>query len=156
MQALSGDPRQRDAVSMGPIWHACITIRPAKHRYRFSTKKEICKVSELIKNGQIEWKWPCKLKNASTASTGKLLKLIQWVFCIFMKLSLLGLTSRRFLYNNVNMHAGMCIHKERWREAYADILALTTHKHTSINNFLSKSKSEFSYTLYWKGRTINI
>ncbi len=26
------DPRQGGAVSVGPIWHACITIRPAKHR----------------------------------------------------------------------------------------------------------------------------
>ncbi len=31
-QARSGDPRQGGAVSVGPIWHTCIAIRPAKHR----------------------------------------------------------------------------------------------------------------------------
>ncbi len=31
-QARSGDPGQGGAVSVGPIWHACIAIRPAKHR----------------------------------------------------------------------------------------------------------------------------
>ncbi len=31
-QARSGDPGQGRAVSVGPIWHACIAIRPAKHR----------------------------------------------------------------------------------------------------------------------------
>ncbi len=32
MQAHSGDPRQGGAMSMGPIWHMCIAICPAKHR----------------------------------------------------------------------------------------------------------------------------
>ncbi len=32
-QAHCGDPGQGGAVSVGPIWHACIAIRPAKHRY---------------------------------------------------------------------------------------------------------------------------
>ncbi len=27
-----GDPGQGGAVSVGPIWHVCIAIRPAKHR----------------------------------------------------------------------------------------------------------------------------
>ncbi len=31
-QARSGDPGQGGAVSVGPIWHARIAIRPAKHR----------------------------------------------------------------------------------------------------------------------------
>ncbi len=31
-QACSGNPGQGGAVSVGPIWHACIAIRPAKHR----------------------------------------------------------------------------------------------------------------------------
>ncbi len=31
-QARSGDPRQVGAVSVGPIWHACIAICPAEHR----------------------------------------------------------------------------------------------------------------------------
>ncbi len=31
-QARSGDPGQGGAVSVGPIWHACIAIRPTKHR----------------------------------------------------------------------------------------------------------------------------
>ncbi len=30
-------PGQGSAVSMGPIWHACIVIRPAKHR-----KENVC------------------------------------------------------------------------------------------------------------------
>ncbi len=33
MQARCGDPGQGGAVSVGPIWHACIAIRDAKHRY---------------------------------------------------------------------------------------------------------------------------
>ncbi len=32
-QARSGDPGQGGAVSVGPVWHACIAIRPTKHRY---------------------------------------------------------------------------------------------------------------------------
>ncbi len=31
-----------------------------------------------------------------------------------------------------------------------------THTHTPLCNFSTKSGPEFSYTLYWKGRTINI
>ncbi len=31
-QARSSDPGQGGAVSVGPIWHACIAIRPTKHR----------------------------------------------------------------------------------------------------------------------------
>ncbi len=31
-QGRSGDPGQGGAVSVGPICHACIAIRPAKHR----------------------------------------------------------------------------------------------------------------------------
>ncbi len=31
-QARSGDPGQGGTVSVGPIWNACIAIRPAKHR----------------------------------------------------------------------------------------------------------------------------
>ncbi len=31
-QARCGDPRQGGVVSVGPIWHACIAIRPAEHR----------------------------------------------------------------------------------------------------------------------------
>ncbi len=31
-QARSGDRGQGDAMSVGPIWHACIAICPAKHR----------------------------------------------------------------------------------------------------------------------------
>ncbi len=30
--ARCGDPGRGGAVSVGPIWHACIAIRPAKHR----------------------------------------------------------------------------------------------------------------------------
>ncbi len=36
LQARSGDPGQGGAVSVGPIWHACIAICPAKHRLVFS------------------------------------------------------------------------------------------------------------------------
>ncbi len=32
MQDRCGDPRQGGAVSVVPIWHACIAICPAKHR----------------------------------------------------------------------------------------------------------------------------
>ncbi len=31
-QARCGDPGQGGALSVGPIWHVCIVIRPAKHR----------------------------------------------------------------------------------------------------------------------------
>ncbi len=31
-QARSGDPGQGGAVSVGPIWNACIAICPAKHQ----------------------------------------------------------------------------------------------------------------------------
>ncbi len=31
-QARFGDPGQGGAVSVGPIWHACIAIHPAKHQ----------------------------------------------------------------------------------------------------------------------------
>ncbi len=39
-QARCGDPRQGGAVSVGPIWHACIAIRPAKHRSNNELKLE--------------------------------------------------------------------------------------------------------------------
>ncbi len=31
-EARCGGPGQEGAVSVGPIWHACIAIRPAKYR----------------------------------------------------------------------------------------------------------------------------
>ncbi len=40
MQARCGDPRQGGAVSVGPIWHACIAIRPAKHRSADNSAEE--------------------------------------------------------------------------------------------------------------------
>ncbi len=38
----------------------------------------------------------------------------------------------------------------------AHCVSIHTHTHTSIRNFSTKSGPEFSYTLYWKGRTIDI
>ncbi len=35
-QARYGDPRQGGAVSVAPIWHACIAIRPTKHRLLYN------------------------------------------------------------------------------------------------------------------------
>ncbi len=60
MQARSGDPRQGGAVSVGPIWHACIAIRPTKHR---SPRPR--GISVLRQNGMNQiwhtacwWDWP--------------------------------------------------------------------------------------------------
>ncbi len=43
--------------------------------YKVLAKKGIY-VSEVKKSCWIEWKQPCKLKNASNASTGEFLKLV--------------------------------------------------------------------------------
>ncbi len=39
--ARSGDPGQGLAVSVGPIWHACIAICPAKHRTNVHTHSSV-------------------------------------------------------------------------------------------------------------------
>ncbi len=48
-QARSGDPGQGGVVSVRPIWHACIAIRPAKHRttFRMIVSQNILMVTTL-------------------------------------------------------------------------------------------------------------
>ncbi len=41
-QARSGDPRQGGAVSVEPIWHACIAICPIKHRMHTYSRCDYC------------------------------------------------------------------------------------------------------------------
>ncbi len=55
MQARCGNPRQGGAVSVGPIWHACIAIHLAKHRNSAecteNSYRAHCKVLYLQKQG---------------------------------------------------------------------------------------------------------
>ncbi len=49
-QARSGDPGQGGAVSMGPVWHACIAKRPAKHGASSAglQKVTVTRISKII------------------------------------------------------------------------------------------------------------
>ncbi len=49
-QAPIGDPRQGGAVSVGPIWYACIAIHPAKHQYPLKRDEDVRSLIKAFAN----------------------------------------------------------------------------------------------------------